>query len=403
MPADPRETPGQMPDQSLRFLLLYALACAGGAVSYVPFLTLLLPLHVKGLAGVGTIDTLAYIAFSGAIAASLANIAFGWISDITRNRRGWIGAGLVLSCLLLVSVRETDSLVELLVLIVIWQCSLNMMLAPLAAWAGDCVPDDQKGMLGGLLALSPAMGAGAGVIITLPGVAEGDMRLVLVAAMAAVMVLPVLLFGNPRPMPQLMVSDMPPSPAQTPHMPAGAVARMWSARLLVQIAEAALFAYLLIWLGSIDSTVDENQTATIFTIVLGISVPLAMLAGHWSDRANRPAVPLVIGAGIGAVGLIGMGLSHSLTTALAGYIVFGLSTSVFLALHSSQTLRVLPKPATRGRDLGLFNLTNTVPSLIMPWLTLALVPVFGFQALFFVLALLALVAMLLLLSLTRRI
>ena len=41
------------------------------------------------------------------------------------------------------------------------------------------------------------------------------------------------------------------------------------------------------------------------------------------------------------------------------------------------------------RDLGVVNLTNTVPSLIMPWLTLALVPSFGFSGLFALLALLA--------------
>ena len=63
--------------QSLRFLWLYALAVAGGAVSYVPFLTLLLPVRVTEIAGDETIRYLAYIAFCGAIAASLANIGFG--------------------------------------------------------------------------------------------------------------------------------------------------------------------------------------------------------------------------------------------------------------------------------------------------------------------------------------
>ena len=86
---------------------------------------------------------------------------------------------------------------------------------------------------------------------------------------------------------------------------------------------------------------------------------------------------------------------------VVGYVVFGLSTSIFLALHSSQTLRVLPRPRTRGRDLGLFNLTNTVPSLIMPWLTLALVPVFGFAALFMLLAALCMIACVLLITLPR--
>jgi hypothetical protein len=65
---------------------------------------------------------------------------------------------------------------------------------------------------------------------------------------------------------------------------------------------------------------------------------------------------------------------------------------VFLALHSAQVLRVLPRSDRRGRDLGFFNLTNTVPAMVMPWLTLLLVPQLGFTALFAVLAALALLA-----------
>jgi hypothetical protein len=42
-----------------------------------------------------------------------------------------------------------------------------------------------------------------------------------------------------------------------------------------------------------------------------------------------------------------------------------------------------------------------VPSLIMPWLTLALVPMYGFDALFLLLAGLALLACLLLLRIPR--
>lgn len=48
--------------------------------------------------------------------------------------------------------------------------------------------------------------------------------------------------------------------------------------------------------------------------------------------------------------------------AMATYAVFGAAAAVFLALHTSQTLRVLPDPQHGGRDLGYFNLTNTIPS-----------------------------------------
>ena len=64
-------------------------------------------------------------------------------------------------------------------------------------------------------------------------------------------------------------------------------------------------------------------------------------------------------------------------------------------------MRVLPEPAYRGHDLGLFNLTNTVPRLIMPWLTVTVVPARGFPALFGILALLAFTSSALLFTLKR--
>lgn len=386
--------------QSLRFLWLYALAAAGGAVSYVPFLTLLLPVRAESMTGASTIDLLAYCAFAGASAASLANIGFGWASDRTGTRKPWILGGLVWSCALLVSVPVAKDPLQLVGLIVLWQIGLNMMLGPLAAWAGDVVPDGQKGMLGGLLAFAPALGAASGALVTIPDLAGPDARLAIVACLVALMVLPVLLFGKPRRMPHL-AEDVPEKAPEVRIAARGAVARMWLARLLVQIAEAALFAYLLIWFLSVDPAFTDNDTARIFALVLALSVPLAMLAGRWSDLKDRPILPLVLGAALGAAGLLVMASVEGIEEAIAGYLVFGLSTSVFLALHSSQTLRVLPKPSTRGRDLGIFNLTNTVPSLIMPWLTLALVPVFGFSGLFIVLAVLTVLATLLLATMPR--
>ena len=171
---------------------------------------------------------------------------------------------------------------------------------------------------------------------------------------------------------------------------------------LPEIAEAALFAYLFVWLRSIDPALSDNQTARVFSAVLILSAPLALLGGRWADRQERPLLPLVICAAISACGLAGMALSGTLFSAIAAYALFGIASSVFLALHSAQTLRVLPRSDRRGRDLGLFNLTNTLPSLIMPWLTLALVPWFGFAGLFVVFAALALGAGLLLLPLARR-
>ncbi|KTE37407.1 MULTISPECIES: MFS transporter [unclassified Sphingopyxis] len=385
------------PRQSTRFLLLYALAAAGGAIAYVPFLTILLPVRMTALAGHGDIQALGYVTFFGAIAASTGGVLFGWLSDRTQNRRSWIVAGLILTIALLLAVPLAEDVPTLIAIIVGWQLALNMMLGPLAAWGGDLVPDHQKGLLGGLLAFSPALGAISCAFVTIPGLADADGRLVLVGLLVAGAVLPVLLFGRPRPFPELSV----PSSHEAPARPPTIVARMWFARLLVQIAEAALFAYLFFWFRSIEPAITDSETARLFSLVLTVAVPLALLAGRWADRTGRPILPLVICVTILSLGLAAMAMSETLFAAKASYVVFGIAATIFLSLHSGQTLRILPRAEHRARDLGLFNLTNTVPSLIMPWLTISLVPGFGFDALFLLLAGLASVAVLLLATMPR--
>ncbi len=390
------------PRQSLRFLLLYALAAAGGAVAYVPFLSLLLPLRVMAMTDSGQVAWLGTITFSGAVAASLGHIAFGWLSDVTRTRRSWIAAGLALTCLLLLAVTQVRSLPMMIGVVVIWQFALNMMLGPLAAWAGDCVPDGQKGLLGGLLAFAPALGALAGALVTIRGLAGPDERLALVAVLVACMVLPVLLFGAPRPMPQLTEPVARQADGEIGlERRREASVRMWFARLLVQVAEAALAAYLLFWLATVDARIGDAETARVYSVVLGVAVLVALLLGRWSDRLGRPILPLVACAFLASAGLLVMALAQSLGMAVAGYVLFGLNASVFLALHAGQTLRVLPRPERRGRDLGVFNLTNTVPQVVMPGLALALVPRFGFDALFLLLAALAIMAGALLATMPR--
>lgn len=388
--------------QSARFMYMYALAVSGGAIAYVPFLTILLPLRATALEGDNALNVLAMAAFAGAIAASIANIGFGWASDVTRTRRPWIIAGLLLSTVMLLAMPLATSVTMLIAMIVLWQFGLNMMLAPLAAWAGDTIPDPQKGMLGGLLALAPALGALSGAVVTLEGFIPSTNREALVALFVVLTVAPALLLGKPVPMPHLMqAAATEEDKAASPPIHRRATVQMWLARLLVQIAEASLFAFLLLWFRSINPDFSANNSATIFAIVLGLAVFLALAVGRWSDRANRPILPLIWGAAVAAAGLIIMSLATNTTVAIIGYVAFGLASSIFLALHSSQTLRVLPRPHTRGRDLGIFNLTNTFPSLIMPWLTLALVPAYGFYALFLLLAALAMVAALLLLNMRR--
>jgi MFS family permease len=381
-----------------RFLALYALAWAGSTIAYVPFLTLLLPMHVDALAGAEAVGWLAATTFLGAIAASLCNIAFGWWSDVAGRRRPFVLAGLALSCAVLQLVPRTQGLNALIAVIFAWQVGLNMLLGPLSAWAGDRVPDGRKGMLGGLLAFAPASGALAGTLVTL--VDAGTVaRFALVGGIVAACVLPLALLGEDGAAPQ---RDAAPEASEVARKVLRAMAtRMWLARLLVQISEASLFAFFYLWLRSVDPSLSEGVIARVLLVAMVLGALVALYSGHRSDSSGRPVAPLTVSASGAAVGLLVMALASGREGAIAGYILFGLSTSAFLALHSAHTLRVLPDSRRRGRDLGLFNLTNTIPSLAVPGLTLAIVPSLGFPALFAVLAGLALLATLLLLRMRQ--
>ena len=385
--------------QPLGFLLLYALAYAGGVTAYTPFLMLVLPARIAELAGADDIVWLGYIVFAGAVAASVSGVLSGWLSDRTNSRRLWVAVGMVATILLQLAMTQYDSIGALLWLVVAWQLALNLMLVPLIAWAGDVVPDTQKGLLGGLLSIAPALGAWSGILFAAGAVESFAGKAVIIAAMTAVLVLPLLLLGHPR---RLTASPgvTPAGQARSLHLKSAAV-RMWVARLLMQISGAALASYLYFWLRALDPAMGDGQKTILFAGGLSASIVVALFLGRWSDRYGHPFAILSLISALAGLALAAMALADDPAMAKLAYVLFAIAGATFLALHASQTLRVLRDPAQRGLGIGLFNLTNTAPSLVMPWIAISVVPGFGFGRLFLLLALLALCAAALLATMPR--
>ncbi len=79
---------------------------------------------------------------------------------MTRNRRGWILTGLVLTIALLMIVPLAQDIWTLVGMIVAWQLTLNMMLGPLAAWAGIAYPMSRRGCWADCSPFRPRSAAG---------------------------------------------------------------------------------------------------------------------------------------------------------------------------------------------------------------------------------------------------
>lgn len=383
-----------------RLLAAFSLAHAGAVIGYLPFLSLLLPLKIDRLAGEARIGWLTVAVVLGAVVASGANILFGWLSDrhYARGgrRRAWIAGGLVALAISYAGIALAARPASLIVAVLAFQLAVNAVLAPMMAIMADEIPDDQRGLAGGLLAIGqPAAGAVSALLVADP-YGTDVARLASIVGITIAAVLPLLAIRRPA---------VPVAAALRETAPAH---RLWVAslsRLLVQLAGGALSLYLLYYFQSIAEAIPPATLAarvgTLLTISYILPLPIAVFAGRLSDQAAR-RTPFLVGAAIAAtLGLLAMATLSDPLGAAIGFLVYSVAAAVFLALHQAFAVRLLPDPRHRGRDLGLINLSNTVPSLLGPLLTWALAAPGDFTVLLLVLAGLTLAGGVLILPLGR--
>ena len=363
-------------------LIAYALAWAGGTIAYMPFLNLLLPLRFSELAGAQDLNWLGLTAILGAIAASLSNIAFGWLSDLFPGRLRWSSAGIAGLALSYAAITKASTPAMLVVCVVIWQFSVNLYLAPLGAFAAEHVPDRHRGKLGGMLSWAPGISA-----LSLLGIAQlpggFTAQVLAIPAIALVMFLPLVLLAG-RGGRASSVDAAEPAPRSAPRE---TLALFWLARFFVQISEALLFAFVFYFLRDLlGGHLGVKDYALINAGVYLAAIPVALAIGLASDRRGRRKGPLLAMIGVLAAGFGIMGASADPRLVIAAYVLCVIGSTVFLSLHSAFVMQYLPRRDRLGRDLGVINLTNTLPSIFGAPLALLVVPAWGYSGLLLLLA-----------------
>ena len=363
-------------------LIAYALAWAGGTIAYMPFLNLLLPLRFSDLAGAQDLNWLGLTAILGAIAASLSNIAFGWLSDLFPGRLRWSSAGIAGLALSYAAITKASTPAMLVVCVVIWQFAVNLYLAPLGAFAAEHVPDRHRGKLGGMLSWAPGISA-----LSLLGIAQlpggFTAQVLAIPAIALVMFLP-LVFLAGRGGRASSVDAAEPAPRSAPRE---TLALFWLARFFVQISEALLFAFVFYFLRDLlGGQLGVKDYALINAGVYLAAIPVALAIGLASDRRGRRKGPLLAMIGVLAAGFGIMGASADPRLVIAAYVLCVIGSTVFLSLHSAFVMKYLPRRDRLGRDLGIINLTNTLPSIFGAPLALLVVPAWGYSGLLLLLA-----------------
>ncbi|MBR0553597.1 MFS transporter [Stakelama marina] len=397
MPAPPASPSGQDAAspatgerRSTAFLLVYGLAYAGGVIAYMPLLSLFLPIKVEEIAGDARLGLFTACIVAGSIASSASNILFGWLSDrsVARGggRRRWVTGGMVALALSYAFVAAAASPLAIILAIIFFQTAVNAALAPLIAIMADEVPDAQKGTVGGLLSLGYPTAALLSASLVGADFLTEPMRLAIVMAAILACLAPLLAIPARR------VADETPRPAIHAMLRRDLMIA-WAARILVQIAGAVLSLYLLYYFESFFDTPPPRIAAWVghlFTLAYLVPVPAAILIGRLSDRIDRRKPFLFAAAAVAALGLVGMAIANDWMQGAVAFGLYAVGSATFLALHSAFAMQLLPDPQHRGRDLGLLNLTNTLPSLLGPLLTWLLATPRDFGAAMLALAALAL-------------
>ena len=387
LPSPPRRSPV--------FLLAFALANVGGVMAYLPLLTLLLPLKIEVLSGPARIGVFTTCVTAGAIAASGSGILFGWLSDRSVQggigRRGWMTGGLIGTAGSYALVALAATPVQIVAAVVVFQFAVNALLAPMMAIMSEEIPDAQKGVAGGLLSLGSPVASGLSALLLGQAMLPEAARFALVPVAVAAALLPLLLSRR-----HLAVLPSGTDNGQTAVL--GVLRRdlvmAGMSRLLVQIAGVVTQVYLLYYFESI---VTEGSRAALparighlLTLAFLLPLPIALALGRLSDLTRRRKPFLLIAAGVASAGLIGMAGAKGWSSGAIAFVVYAIGSSVFVALHAAFAMQLLPNLAHRGRDLGLLNLANTLPSLLGPPLTWMLATPQDFSAVMSMLAVLTL-------------
>lgn len=365
-----------------RFSLLYAVANVGAFICFVPLIGLVLPQQAMALSADGGIRLLSWLLLAGAVVASLANIGAGWLSDRTLalwgTRLPMVGLGLVATLISLAILTLVDTPSMLIAGFLFFQLCFNMLFAPFNALATDHIPDATKGRMFGLLSMGLPLSQLAIIAIIGLDIESLWMRLAVIAALASTTMLPLLWLGPgliAQPTEASGNTELHPEQPLSAFISTCDFMLAWSGRLLIQCAAVCASSYLLVHLTGLADRQPTDGSAEIWfgrlsAIALIIGLITGIAIGRWSDTTSRRRPFLWATACCVAVGCGAVGLAESWNSVVVGYALFAIGLSGYLTIDSAVIAQIVGTTRNRASWLGIMNLTNTLPSLLVPGLAL---------------------------------
>ncbi|GGD84835.1 hypothetical protein GCM10011515_00700 [Tsuneonella deserti] len=360
----------------------FPLAYLGTHIAFMPLLVFLLPRRVEAIAGPQSAIVLSWLLLGGAIVASVAHVAGGYLGDrwfaAYGDRRGIIAFGVMALFASFVILGLADTVPRLAGALVFFQFALNLTFAPLGTLLADYTPDASKGTVAGMLNAALPLSSAATALLAWQFPQAPPSAFIANGILAAASIAPLLLLWNFRPAPGES-SDLP-CPTGGSALSIGRdFALAWMARFLVQLGSAFVigFLFLLIshnvqsdgnWAGGRSAS---GAIAVLSLAASAVAIVGAVAAGRLSDRIGARRWPLAVAAAGVATCLALLGAGTAWPVFLGAYALFQLALSGFLAIDLALVAQLIGPSSRRGALLGLMNLANTIPAVVAPAIALA--------------------------------
>jgi MFS family permease len=377
------------------FVFFYALAYAALWVALLTPVLVTLALKIQALAPARAAQQISIVFAIGALVALVSNPLFGALSDRTTSRLGrrrpWLIGGILGGALSLAIIGAAPNLSIVLIGWCLAQVAFNATLAALVAVLPDQVPIEQRGTVSGILGICQPIGMIAGTFLVQMLAGSLLPALVVPGLVGAV---GVLLFA-------ITMSD-PPVAAPTRAERVDFLDRYlikprrhpdfvwaWISRVLFVVGSCTLQTYQPLYLMDRLGLVIHEVPPLIFasTLVGSTTIVIAStLAGRLSDRLKRRKAFVFAGAVTYALGLLFIATAGSVELFLTGIAIAGLGQGIYVGVDLALFTDVLPhQQRDAAKDLGLVNVTNTLPQILAPAISPLILSTHGdsYAALFF--------------------
>jgi len=326
-----------------------------------------------------------------AVAAMVANIVFGILSDRTRSGLGrrapWILGGSLGAAACGSAMSYLDSFPLIVLVWVGFQVSINAMVAPLGAVVADRVPGANLGKASSWIGVGTLVGRGlggalAGALVVAPVLGlRWVFWLIPLGALLFVFLAPDRpsndLPRGPFVLREFARSLLPPRDADLLWAMACRLLALLGIDLVLVYQLYMMTDYLGLTTKQAGSTIAAASLITVFVAGLATAV-----SGPISDRVGRRKPFILASATVGAAAMVPLLISSSLWAYFTFVVVGALGFGCFLAVDQAVMAEVLPQVETRARDLAFLNVANTVPSLLAPVIAASVVTSLGYDVLF---------------------